>query len=312
MALGDFVDLYKILQVTSNADAATLKKRISEKYLEAQQNLDHRDANKRLEYQQLYQVYLPEARHLLLDDTHRAEYDRYLKAFLSGQAVESPAPAAAPRAPQTHLPSSDNDFTAMDGGEVDPEKLAARREQLWNKWKTGLETPSEPVAPVASTVKSVAAPVAAMMTEPKAPPRPKRKIWAKPNDEEEVAKRRQEQAERESERARAKQVGAQADIARRTYTIGGGLLFLVTLLPFYLFFLKGALHRPMERFFSDSTGKIDPNQIGTGNALLNYVFPFVIVAGAFFFSQWAAEFGYQRTFKQNDLRAPTPGDRLGL
>ncbi len=311
MAQDEFVDLYKILEVSPEADEATLKKRISEKYLEAQRNLDHRNAKKRLEYQQLYQIYLPEARHLLLDATHRAEYDRYWQAFRSGKAVAPLAPAAVSPASQAHLPSTDDGFHAMDGGEADPQKLAAQREQLWNKWKSGLELPAASPAPVASTRQSVAAPVAAV-AEPEAPRRPKRKIWAKPNDEAEVAKRRQEQAERESARANVKQVTEQAETARKTYGIGGGVLFLVTVLPFYLFFFKGVLTDPLLRFFADSSGKPGGEQAGTAYALLNYVFPIVIVVSAYFFSQWASDFGYHRTFAQNGLKSPSPGDRLNL
>ena len=160
MAQDEFVDLYKVLDVPPESDAAALKKRISEKYLEAQQNLDHRNAKKRLAFQQMYEIYLPQARHLLLDAGHRAEYDRYLKAFLSGKSVAEiePATAAPVEAVEavSGMPGTDDDsFKDMDAKAADPKKLAEQREQLWNKWKTGLETGFTAAAPVPTPQSSV-------------------------------------------------------------------------------------------------------------------------------------------------------------
>src|SRR4028118_2106480 len=88
----NFIDLYELLHLSPEIDSDTLRKHINQTYLEAQQNLDHRNAHKRLHFQQLFEIYLPQARHLLLDAARRAEYDRYLKAYHSGRSVE-PAPA---------------------------------------------------------------------------------------------------------------------------------------------------------------------------------------------------------------------------
>jgi hypothetical protein len=136
MAQDEFVDLYALLEVEPDADAAIIRRRLSEKYLEAQSNLDHRNAAKRLQYQQMYELYLPQARHLLLDEGRRAEYNRYLTAYRSGtplQDVESREAPAAGRTAPSGIPE-------MDAAEeqVDPEKLAADREQLWGKWKSSL------------------------------------------------------------------------------------------------------------------------------------------------------------------------------
>jgi curved DNA-binding protein CbpA len=123
---------------------------MNELYLEAQQNLDHRNVKKRLQYQQMYELYLPQARHLLLDPARRAEYDRYLQAYHSGHL---PPPAPVPEEDEgetstdvsTGTSSSDVAFTFDDAElaeaqePVDPEKQAEEREHLWARWKTGLE-----------------------------------------------------------------------------------------------------------------------------------------------------------------------------
>ncbi|MEO6907016.1 MAG: hypothetical protein ABI210_03920, partial [Abditibacteriaceae bacterium] len=99
----DFVDLYDALNLPQNADIEKVSKRINALYLESQQNLDHRNAKKRIQYQQLYEIILPQARHLLLDKRRRAEYDRYLTAFKTGtklaathESNERDVPASSP------------------------------------------------------------------------------------------------------------------------------------------------------------------------------------------------------------------------
>src|SRR6187551_2767346 len=83
----EFVDLYNLMEVPPDTEATVLRKRLNELYLEAQQNLDHRNVKKRLQYQQMYEIYLPQARHLLLEPRRRAEYDRYLTAYRTGNKV---------------------------------------------------------------------------------------------------------------------------------------------------------------------------------------------------------------------------------
>lgn len=161
----EFIDLYDALNLPQNADIEKVRKRINALYLEAQQNLDHRNAKKRLQYQQLYEIILPQARHLLLDDDRRAEYDRYLTAFKTGTKV------AATHEPNerriaTSKPTTVTERLKEEEG-VDPEKLAEQREDLWAQWKTGLEqveeyTPEEeteeakPLAPKANIPHSAA------------------------------------------------------------------------------------------------------------------------------------------------------------
>jgi curved DNA-binding protein CbpA len=144
-----FIDLYELLHLSPETDSDTLRKHINQTYLEAQQNLDHRNAHKRLQFQQLFEIYLPQARHLLLDPVRRAEYDRYLRAYRSGSSVEpAPADAPQPRVPRTasetssQSPADHTSLTAIEQ-QVDAEKLAAEREELWAKWKNGLEHSQE-------------------------------------------------------------------------------------------------------------------------------------------------------------------------
>src|SRR5688500_11318898 len=96
MAQDEFVDLYALTGLDPSADTATIRKRLSEAYIDAQNNLDHRNAAKRLQYQQMYEVYLPQARHLLLDPARRAEYDRYLQAYKSGKPLAEVEATPAP------------------------------------------------------------------------------------------------------------------------------------------------------------------------------------------------------------------------
>ncbi|HVF10826.1 MAG TPA: hypothetical protein VNA16_08490 [Abditibacteriaceae bacterium] len=176
MARDEFVDLYEVLGLPVDADADKLRKRINELYLDAQRNLDHRNVQKRLRFQQFYELYLPQARHLLLDPARRAEYDQYLQAYRAHQATGGAGPVAKAPASEKGEPApspgdSQEDLTAsaqttVSAQEVvrraedeDPEKLAAEREQLWSKWKGSLEqafreegtAPAADATPTAST-----------------------------------------------------------------------------------------------------------------------------------------------------------------
>jgi hypothetical protein len=137
MAQDEFVDLYALLDLEPTADVATVRKQLVEKYVDAQNNLDHRNPTKRLQYQQLYEVYLPQARHLLLDTGRRSEYDRYLTAFRSG----TPLNQVAARTPESMGQPASSGIPEMDAGQeqVDPEKLAVEREHLWDRWKSSLK-----------------------------------------------------------------------------------------------------------------------------------------------------------------------------
>jgi hypothetical protein len=75
-----FVDLYDLLDMSPNSDVAAIRKRITSLYIEAQNNLEHRNFRKRFYYQELFETYLPQAHHLLLNEARRATYDGQLQA----------------------------------------------------------------------------------------------------------------------------------------------------------------------------------------------------------------------------------------
>lgn len=162
MAQDEFVDLYAVLGVEPDADAAAIRKRASMLYLEAQNNLDHRNPTKRLQWQQLYEVYLPQARHLLLDATRRAEYNRYLAAYRSGKPLDQVAPEPVVVESGGLEAANEGALEAVEP-DIDPEVLAAQREEVWGKWKSSLgfdDVDSPDAAP------SPAAPLAATSTPP--------------------------------------------------------------------------------------------------------------------------------------------------
>lgn len=94
LPLDEFVDLYKMLDITPNASEAELRERVNKLYLEAQRNIDHHNFRKRFYYQQLYEVHLPQAHQLLLDPTRRIEYNRFLDAFNNGEPFPEDLPDA--------------------------------------------------------------------------------------------------------------------------------------------------------------------------------------------------------------------------
>lgn len=181
----EFVDLYDVMDLPVDSDSETIRLRLNALYLEAQQNLDHRNAKKRLQYQQMYEIYLPQGRHLLLDPRRRAEYDLYLNAYRTGNKV---APAVAPVEESAYSPGEiskveEPPIPGMAEVQVDPEVLAAEREDMWAKWKVGLESAesvaegsesegSESVSAMETQAPSVVAQATATATAPTARPTP--------------------------------------------------------------------------------------------------------------------------------------------
>jgi hypothetical protein len=84
-----FVDLYDLLDVWPDAEVGALRKRISELYAEARENLDHRNHRKRFYYRELYELQLPQARTILLDEAKRQEYDHELQQFWKNKGQPS-------------------------------------------------------------------------------------------------------------------------------------------------------------------------------------------------------------------------------
>ena len=138
-----FIDLYEVLELPIDADRNALRKRINELYLDAQRNLDHRNFQTRVRFQELFEVTLPQARYILLDDGRRDEYDRLVRAFRTASQGGVPAPAptkAAPVDTGPQIPGTAPDIGALPTATADPALLASEREALWAKWKNGLES----------------------------------------------------------------------------------------------------------------------------------------------------------------------------
>ncbi len=152
----EFVDLYEVLDLPVDAERGAVRKRINERYLDAQRNLDHRDFATRVKHQELFEVTLPQARYILLDDGRRDEYNRMVNAFRAPSGFVGPAPVTpAPQAESTlEIPQSTGfsleaaptpafstapDIAPLPPTPLDPVQLAQEREELWKKWKSGLE-----------------------------------------------------------------------------------------------------------------------------------------------------------------------------
>ncbi len=73
------IDFYTLLGESPDADTETLRAKIGAIYNHASANRDHRNLNKRREFQALLEL-LPAARTALLEEPKRARYDAYLAA----------------------------------------------------------------------------------------------------------------------------------------------------------------------------------------------------------------------------------------
>ena len=82
----EFFDYYELLDQPQDATIAELRGRINDLYTESQANRDHRNTQKRREYQ-LWLDLLPQVRSILTDETKRAKYDAYRQSVGSGATV---------------------------------------------------------------------------------------------------------------------------------------------------------------------------------------------------------------------------------
>ncbi len=80
-----FIDFYQMLGVTPDAPADEVRQRVNALYSEAQANRDHRNLNKRRDYQTLLEL-LPQARTALLETDKRQRYDDFAAQERSGTA----------------------------------------------------------------------------------------------------------------------------------------------------------------------------------------------------------------------------------
>ena len=79
------IDFYTLLDESPGADTEALRSKIGAIYNYASANRDHRNLNKRREFQALLEL-LPAARTALLEEPKRARYDAYLDAARAGNA----------------------------------------------------------------------------------------------------------------------------------------------------------------------------------------------------------------------------------
>lgn len=82
----EFLDYYELLDQPADATTASIRGRINDLYAEAQQNRDHRNAQKRREYL-LWLDLLPGARTILTDEAKRAKYNDYRQKLQVGETV---------------------------------------------------------------------------------------------------------------------------------------------------------------------------------------------------------------------------------
>ena len=106
------VNLYELLGVTPDADTKRIRKRVGEMFLEAQNNVEHRNFRRRFYYRELMETVLPRARHHLLDVDRREDYDRSLgilpplpppPQFIPPAPTQKPPTEVAPPAPSEPL-----------------------------------------------------------------------------------------------------------------------------------------------------------------------------------------------------------------
>lgn len=177
----NFVDFYEILQKPPTSTQTELRRQISALYLEAQKNLDHRNPQKKLFFNQIYENHLPRARYVLLDDKRRAEYDGHVRTFRDDRAAQRAAAQRATAqnqiAPKNSQNSSANNtfdsnaFAKKDAEEgklatkasteLDLAQLAAHRETLWQQWQESLDAATE----IAPRLELVATPEQAARAE---------------------------------------------------------------------------------------------------------------------------------------------------
>lgn len=148
--LDNFIDLYDLLGFSISSTGSELRKMISALYLEAQKNLDHRNTEKKLFFQQMYEVHLPRARYVLIDEKRRGEYDDHVRTFREDRAQQR---AAAEAKMELHSVVLAPDHESGEAGktpvqaqkivleELSPVELAARRENQWQKWQENLAAP---------------------------------------------------------------------------------------------------------------------------------------------------------------------------
>lgn len=234
LPLDEFVDLYKMLDISPNASEAELRERVNQLYLEAQRNIDHHNFRKRFYYQQLYEVHLPQAHQLLLDATRRAEYNRFLDAFNKGE----PFPEDSPSTEDGIVTSGDlgrsdslgDDMIPTVGGNASAIPSAPPTATPTVAESTAATTPA-PSAPAAAPRVTTPKPVAPTPPRPAAPATPKRIAPSSPSVASSAARRVAvdiEDMERRRDHKRRELIRGELEAAGQTWGYGAGVaVFLV-------------------------------------------------------------------------------------
>ncbi|RYX82780.1 hypothetical protein EON83_17595 [bacterium] len=276
----EFVDFYEALKLPLEADRTEVRKRINEVYVDAQRNLDHRNFQTRVKHQEMFEVVLPRARYILLDEGRRDEYDRLVRAF---RAASAPAPQVTPppKPPQEKSFGSGDasgfrlaeveepagkapTVEALPDTQLDPAQMAVQRDEMWAKWKQGLESaipheedapkpvkpsPIRASSPIVST-QTAPSPASAQVqenTEPQRRPRPQAAPISfnfengsnapSPDDDEDTIKAKKAELERQKvERKRVVMLEILDGISLKGTIIGalGAAIPLGTLLIFLM------------------------------------------------------------------------------
>ena len=138
------IDFYTLLGEAPDADGETLRAKIGAIYNFASANRDHRNLNKRREYQALLEL-LPAARTALLEEPKRARYDAYLAAARAGET-------------ETDFETFMNDLLGNAPSDADKTSLLGVQEK---------QNAPAPAQPAARVIKAPAPPVASSPAPPR-------------------------------------------------------------------------------------------------------------------------------------------------
>ena len=137
------IDFYTLLGEAPDANEETLRAKIGAIYNFASANRDHRNLNKRREYQALLEL-LPAARTALLEEPKRARYDAYLSAAHAGES-------------DTDFETFMNDLLGNSPADADKTSLLGVQDKR-----------SAPAQPTTRVTKAPAPPVSSAPTPPRA------------------------------------------------------------------------------------------------------------------------------------------------
>ncbi len=150
------IDFYTLLGEAPSASTEELRTKIGAIYSEAQANRDHRNLNKRREYQTLLEL-LPPARAALLEEPKRAKYDEFLAKAKIGEA---------PSEFETFI----NDLMGFNEPMEEKTGLLGQKEQVEGRARViSAPTPPQPKSATPSKPGTQSRPTPAPANRPSAP-----------------------------------------------------------------------------------------------------------------------------------------------